>query len=432
MHLTGRALLLIACAAALAIAALWSDMALLSGLWLLPLAALAGGLAFESARITRLQIDVELQPPAAVLLGQDCEFVLQVTANQDAASEWLPLVPPQFVAESSVRPLSLRAHTPVALPLRVLPAQLGHYAWDRSPLRVRGAWGLADWDRGLPVVGSGRVLPDLRLRTRRHPQGRHRQARARMARGEGGELQQLRDYRAGDPLSRIAWKRSARHGRLLTREGGDERQLDLLLVVDAGLGAATAAGRLDRLGVHVNAALGLAAAATRRGDRVGLLLHAGATLAAFAPLPEPLASLRVGRALADARPAPVESVPADIARRALGLLRREALIVWFTAVDAALSADDLVAVVRQLTPVHRIVFAGVDVEQAAALRLRSQPAASERDAWVALVAAEQARDTQLAQRRLRALGAPVVAAGPTAIEDAVLREYARQRAGLGR
>jgi uncharacterized protein (DUF58 family) len=427
MHLRGRALSLIAIAAALGIAGLWSDTALLAGLWLVPLALLAAGLAGESARLARLDIAVELRQPDAVLLGQHCDFVLSLTASHDTVLEWLPIVPPQFAAEAVVRSLSLQAGSPHAELLRVLPVQLGAYAWGSSPLRVRGRWGLAEWDRALPVADGGRVMPDLRQRSRRRVQGRHRQARARRAAGEGSELQQLRDYRVGDPLARIAWKRSARHGRLLTREGADERQLDVLLVVDAGLRSATAAGRLDRLGVHVGAALALSAAAAWRGDRVGLLLHAGKTLAAFAPTPEPLASLRIARAFADLRPVMMESPLLDVARRARALLRRETLVVWFADVDETLAADDVAGVVRQLMPKHRLVFVGVDLLQAEALRLQSLTAGSEQDAWVALVAAERVRSAAQAQRRLRALGVPVVAASPAAIEDAVLREYARQR-----
>lgn len=418
---------MVALAAALGIAGLWSDTALLAGLWLAPLALLAGGLAGESARLARLEIAVAMRQPDAVLLGQQCDFTLSLHASHETVLEWLPVVPPQFAADAGMRSLSLRAGTPRLETLRVLPVQLGAYAWGSSPLRVRGRWGLADWDRALSVANGGRVLPDLRQRTRRQAQGRHRQARSRRAAGEGSELQQLRDYRVGDPLARIAWRRSARHGRLLTREGSDERQLDVLLVVDAGLRSATAAGLLDRLGVHVSAALAVNAAAARRGDRVGMLLHAGKTLAAIAPAPEPLASLRIARALADLRPAMTESSLMDVARQARALLRRETLVVWFADVDETLVADDVAGVVRQLMPRHRLVFVGVDLLQAEALRLQSRAAGSEQDAWVALVAAEQVRSAVQARQRLRALGVPVVVAPPAAIEDAVLREYARQR-----
>jgi uncharacterized protein (DUF58 family) len=427
MHLTGRSLWLIALAAALGIVGLWSNAAVLPGLWLVPIALLVTGLAFESARVSRLRLDLRLRSPSAVLLGQACEFHPGLTADQDVAIEWLLPTPQQLQAEVGVRALRLRAGIAATVSLRVLPVHLGDYAWPSAAARLRGALGLAHWSRDLPLDVRGRVLPDLRLRAPRRVPGRHRTAQARRAIGEGIELHQLRDYRAGDPLSRIAWRRSARHGRLLTREAGDERELDLLLVIDAGVRSAGAAGRLDRLGVHVNLALHLAAEAGRRGDRIGLLLHAGEVLAAIAPVPDPVATLRLRGALAAARPGAVDSDPAAAALRTRSLLSRRALIVWLADVDEALAAADLAAVAKILMPPHRVVFAGVDTQRSAALRRRRMPASSERDAWLVLAGDEQQRRVVHAVRRLRALGAPVVSAAPEALEDAVLAEYARQR-----
>jgi uncharacterized protein (DUF58 family) len=270
------------------------------------------------------------------------------------------------------------------------------------------------------------VLPDLRRRPPRRVRGLHRSAQSRRLGGEGSELAQLRDYRAGDPLSRIAWKRSARHGRLLTREAGDERQLDLLLVIDAGVRSTAAAGRLDRFSLHVNLALRLAATAAQRGDRIGLLLHAGSVLNAIAPAPGPLATLRLRGALAAARPAAVVSQPAAVALRARALLSRRALVVWFADVDEVLAASELAAVAQVLMPPHRVVFAGVDAQRGSAARRRRMPAESERDAWLALASDAEERRVAAALRRLRALGAPVVSATPDALEDAVLSEYSRQ------
>lgn len=427
MHLTNRALALIALAAALAIAGLWSDAATLRGLWLVPMVLLAAGLAFESARIARLRLDARLRPPASVLLGQACEFHLELRADQDVSVEWLLSPPAQFECDAEVQALRLRAGSPVQAALRLLPVRLGDHCWAPAAARLRGRLGLADWSRLLPLDCRGRVLPDLRLRQPRRVRGLHRGAQSRRLGGEGSELAQLRDYRAGDPLSRIAWKRSARHGRLLTRDAGDERQLDLLLVIDAGVRATAAAGHLDRFGLHVNLALRLAASAARRGDRIGLLLHADKALSAFAPVPGQLATLRLRNALAAARPAAVASDPGAAAPRARGLLSRRALIVWFADVDEALAASGLAAVAQVLMPPHRVVFAGVDAQRGAAARRRRLPAQSERDAWLALAGEAEERRVAAALRRLRALGAPVVSEAPDTLEDAVLFEYARQR-----
>ncbi|MEY3458115.1 MAG: hypothetical protein RL215_1272, partial [Planctomycetota bacterium] len=58
--------------------------------------------------------------------------------------------------------------------------------------------------------------------------GVHRQQRT----GLGSELLELREYLAGDPPKSIAWKASARRGRLMTRQYESEVPVRLQLIVD--------------------------------------------------------------------------------------------------------------------------------------------------------------------------------------------------------
>lgn len=51
--------------------------------------------------------------------------------------------------------------------------------------------------------------------------------------GEGVEFHSVRDYRAGDPLSRVDWRRLAKHGSLSTVEFHEERSTDAVVVLDA-------------------------------------------------------------------------------------------------------------------------------------------------------------------------------------------------------
>jgi uncharacterized repeat protein (TIGR01451 family) len=53
------------------------------------------------------------------------------------------------------------------------------------------------------------------------------------ASGEGVAFRAIREYRRGDPLSRIDWRRRARTGELATVEFQAERRLTVVLVVDA-------------------------------------------------------------------------------------------------------------------------------------------------------------------------------------------------------
>jgi uncharacterized protein (DUF58 family) len=167
MHLTGRALTLIALAAALGIASLWTEAASLRDLWLVPIVLLAAGLAFESARVARLRLAMRLRPPAAVLLGQACEFHLELSADQSVAIEWLLSPPVQLEGEIAVQALRLRADRATHTTLAVLPVRLGYYDWAPAAARLRGVLGLADWSRLLPLDCRGRVACPARAASSR-------------------------------------------------------------------------------------------------------------------------------------------------------------------------------------------------------------------------------------------------------------------------
>ncbi len=427
MHLTARSLVLLACAAVLAIATLWSGSAALRGLWAAPLGLLALGLALESAGRSQLALRVALQLPPRFYLGRDARVMLQI--RHDAAAplrlELLPRLPPCLAGDESPRRLTVPAAGSAQLPLSLTPVALGEFRWPTLPARLRGAFGLATWSCEFVVDAGGRVQPDLRVHRQLERSGwRAGRVAARVA-GSGGDLQQLRDYRSGDPRSRIAWKASARHGRLLLREFSDEQQLDLLLVVDAGLRSRARAGRLDRFGTAINVAAGFAESAIARDDRVGVLVYAERTQAVAAPARGQAALLRVRSLLGAAQVASVESDPLAAALQARRLLRHRALIVWLTAIDDAAGVDELGAVLRWLTPPHLVVFGGVTDREVGALARRF--AHDDDDVWIALAAAEHEERLAAGLLALRRRGAPVVSAPAERLEPAVLATYARLR-----
>ena len=53
-------------------------------------------------------------------------------------------------------------------------------------------------------------------------------------RGRGSMFESLREYVAGDDLADVAWKATARHGRLMTRNYETERSQNVLVVLDCG------------------------------------------------------------------------------------------------------------------------------------------------------------------------------------------------------
>jgi uncharacterized protein (DUF58 family) len=89
--------------------------------------------------------------------------------------------------------------------------------------------------------------------------------------GQGSVFESLREYVPGDDPSRIAWKATARRGRLITRNYEAERSQNVLLVIDCGRLMTTEINGLTRLDYAINASILLAHVAKRQGDYIGLL-----------------------------------------------------------------------------------------------------------------------------------------------------------------
>ena len=93
-------------------------------------------------------------------------------------------------------------------------------------------------------------------------------------RGEGMEFQQLREYRPGDSQRTIDWKATSRAGKLISREYQDERDQQVVLVIDCGRRMASKDDELSHFDHALNASLLLAHVALRQGDAVGALTMA--------------------------------------------------------------------------------------------------------------------------------------------------------------
>lgn len=93
--------------------------------------------------------------------------------------------------------------------------------------------------------------------------------------GSGMEFEEVRNYVPGDDVRRIDWNVTARTGEAWIKEFREERELTLLILLDVSgsvrFGSGGRDGRTDKRLQMARVAGGLAYAALRTGDRVGLL-----------------------------------------------------------------------------------------------------------------------------------------------------------------
>ena len=98
--------------------------------------------------------------------------------------------------------------------------------------------------------------------------------RAAPSLGKGRDFDRLREYVLGDDLRDVAWKASARHRKLITKEYRLDRSQDVVVCLDRGHRMAARVAHVTRLDHAVNAAVLLASLCNRMEDRVGFLSFA--------------------------------------------------------------------------------------------------------------------------------------------------------------
>lgn len=181
--------------------------------------------------------------------------------------------------------------------------------------------------------------------------------RRRQRRGQGNDFHQLREYRAGDALRQIDWKASSRHRKLISKEYQDERDQQVLFLLDCGRRMRhEEAGRVH-LDQALNALLLLAHVAARQGDAVGLLTFGGAERW----LPPHKGEGVVGELLSRTYDLGAGEGAADFrlaARQLMSLQQRRALVVLMTNTRDE-DHGDLIQAVQLLKRRHLVVVANL-------------------------------------------------------------------------
>ncbi len=91
-------------------------------------------------------------------------------------------------------------------------------------------------------------------------------------RGQGLEFSDVRGYQVGDDASAVDWKVTARRDAPFVRRFVEERDLLLVLVIDVSASGVYGPGQRTPLDVAVELAAALVFSATRRNDRISLVL----------------------------------------------------------------------------------------------------------------------------------------------------------------
>lgn len=226
-----------------------------------------------------------------------------------------PIVPTEVkmsVGEAAELRISARSRSEFTIEL-VAPAA-GRVVLHGLAMTLQGPLGLFEMPLYFPNPLAIKVLPRAaaRRRSRARVIGGTPVARSGRnllrRRGGGTELHELRELVPGDPFKSIAWKASARTGRLMVKEVEREVQETRWLVVDVSGSLRAGTPGTRKLDYVIEAAAAEARRAIDDGDRVGIVTVDGRILANVRPADGARQMLRVYDALLAA----TEVVDADL------------------------------------------------------------------------------------------------------------------------
>ncbi|WP_326753059.1 DUF58 domain-containing protein [Streptomyces hirsutus] len=307
---------------------------------------------------------------------------------------------------------------------RLRPTRRGDRRADRVTVRSYGPLGLfarqgthvIPWTvRVLPPFTSRKHLPS-KLARLRELDGRT----SVLTRGEGTEFDSLRAYVPGDDTRSIDWRATARQSAVAVRTWRPERDRHILLVLDTGRTSAGRVGDVPRLDASMDAALLLAALASRAGDRVDLLAHDRRLRALVQGRSAGDVLPSLVNAMATLEPELVETDARSLTSTALRTAPRRSLIVLFTTLDAAPIEEGLLPVLAQLTQRHTVLLASVaDPHLAQMSKARGNADA----VYEAAAAAQAQTERDRTAEQLRRHGVTVVEATPDNLAPALADAY---------
>jgi uncharacterized protein (DUF58 family) len=242
------------------------------------------------------------------------------------------------IEEKALRQLASPAPGEETCLTYTFPAARGGFQWSAVHAMVSDPFGLIETELDLPAAAEVLVPPrvkrfrpfPLRLESTLHSPG---SVPARIG-GTGTDFWGVREYRAGDPLRRLDWRRTARHPhQFFTRDFEREETADIGIILDASQGSAIRSAE-DSLFEHaLGAAASLVDSFLRRGNRVSLLMT-GDEITVVYPGYGKVQLNRILRSLARARPGSRQG-PSSLDHVPLRLFGRRALVVIISPLVSA-------------------------------------------------------------------------------------------------
>ena len=344
------------------VAAIWPG---LLPLWQAALAALLTLAAIDAVLGWRLRApEVERLLASSLPVGVAREVQLRITNSGPRALRFRIYDHHPLTVETQGMPqtVKLPPGEHVTLSYQVTAVERGEVVFPQSQLQLDSPLGL--WRRNRLVANESRshVYPNfaavtkyilLAMDNRLSQMGILKKRR----RGEGQDFHQLREYRMGDSPRQIDWKATSRTRKLISREYQDERDQEVVFLVDCGHRMLAKDDALSHFDHTLNALLLLSYVALRQGDAVGLGTFSGEARW-LGPTKGQAHLNRILNTIYDLQPTTQAPDYAEAAMNFLVRQKKRALVIVITNLRDE-DSDDLLPALHLLKKRHLVLLASM-------------------------------------------------------------------------
>jgi len=432
--------------ALLALAFAWLALGVLAAAWVpaIDLWRIAGALAAVAMvadwLLVRADTDlvVERTLPGSLPIGVAGEVHLAITnrARRDLRVTLHDHHPAEGTAEGLPLALVLPAGKVARTLYRFTPLQRGAARFDQCDLHVLSPLRLWESKLQLGEATPVRVFPNFAALTRYAlfaTDNRLSQIGilTRRRRGEGLDFHQLREYREGDSQRQIDWNATSRMRRLITREYREERDQQIVFLIDCGrrMSASDTDSRHLRHFDHVlNAALLLGYVSLRQGDAVGYMTFGTETPRFLAPRKSGTTVNLLLAGLYDIQPGLMMPDYYQAALECSKRLSRRALVIILTNLRDE-DDDELAPALKLLSARHLVMLASL--REPALDETLARPVTGQDSALTYAAAVDYREARNRAFRRVQMGGAQTLDVTPASLPVALVNRYLEiKRAGL--
>ncbi len=233
-------------------------------------------------RANSKQLSGERVLPVSLALGRlhNVVFVLRNESPQAISGIFQDATDQDIKAEGLPVHFSIAGDSSKELTYTLSPHKRGSRQLEPAYVKVLSEWQLWYFKCRLGQVDELRVYPDFSSILQSSFVGiEHQLALLGLHNapklGQGMDFKQLREFRDGDTLRQVDWKSTAKYNKPISKEYQDERDQDVIFLMDCSRRMRAKDGEMSHFDRSLNALLVTSYIALGKGDSVGVMSFSG-------------------------------------------------------------------------------------------------------------------------------------------------------------